>query len=142
VSDTLEVEPSSISLTILQEDVRTVGGDRILEDLLGTDQLSDLEDEGVPEPLPKRTKPGWTATTEYRWEKRTFSSKDLPLFHEPNSEMVVDKELLDTIRDLSNKCAIAKFENSHNISSEEIYIFFGILVISGYNTNTDYILYV
>jgi hypothetical protein len=29
--------------------------------------------------MPKRTKPGRTARTEYRWEKRTFSSKDLPL---------------------------------------------------------------
>jgi hypothetical protein len=44
----------------------------ILEDLLGTDELPDLEDEGVPEPVPKRTKPGRTARTDYRWEKRTF----------------------------------------------------------------------
>jgi Transposase IS4 len=48
------------------EEVRTVGRDRILEDLLGTDELPDLEDEGVPEPVPKRTKPGRTARTEYR----------------------------------------------------------------------------
>jgi hypothetical protein len=57
---------------------------------------------------------GRTARTDYRWEKRTFPSKDFPFFSEPNYtqyrglppkglyKMIVDKELLDTIRDLSN----------------------------------------
>lgn len=130
-----------------------MGGDRILEDLLGTDELPDLEDEGVPVPTPKRTKPSRTVRTEYRWEKRTFSSKDLPIFPEPNYtkfkglspkglyEMIVDKELLDTVRDLSNQYAMAKFGTSYNISSEEINVFFGILLLSGYNTVTDYTMY-
>jgi hypothetical protein len=56
--------------------------------------------------------------------------------------MIVDKELLDTIRDLFNQYTMAKFGTSYNISTEEIYIFFGILLLSGYDTVTDYILYV
>jgi hypothetical protein len=54
--------------------------------------------------------------------------------------MIVDKELLDTIRDLSNQYAMAKFGTSYNISSEDIYIFFGILLLRVYNTVMDYIL--
>jgi hypothetical protein len=69
----------------------------------------------------------------------TFSSKDIPLFPEPNYtkyrglppkglyELTMDKELLDTIRDLSNQYTMAKFGTSYNISNEEINIFFGIL---------------
>jgi hypothetical protein len=56
-------------------------------------------------------------------------------------KMIVDKELLDTIRDLSNQYAMTKFGTSYNISSEEINIFFGILLPSGYNTVTDYTMY-
>jgi hypothetical protein len=95
----------------------------------------------VEEAVLQRTKPGRTARTEYRWEKITFSSKDLPLFPEPNCnkyrglppkglyEIIVDKELLDTIRDLSNQYAIAKFGTSYY--KEEINIFFGSLLLSG-----------
>jgi Transposase IS4 len=57
------------------------------------------------------------------------------------NEMIVDKELLDTIRDLSNQYAMAQFRTSYNISREEINIFFGILLLSGYNTTTDYPMY-
>jgi hypothetical protein len=45
--------------------------------------------------------------------------------------MIVDKELLDTIRDISNQYIIAKFGTSYNISSSEINIFFCILLLSG-----------
>jgi hypothetical protein len=41
--------------------------------------------------------------------------------------MIMDKELLDTIRDLSNQYDMAKFGTSYNISNKEINIFFGIL---------------
>jgi hypothetical protein len=45
--------------------------------------------------------------------------------------MIVDKELLDTIRDLYNQYTMIKFGTSYNISSKEINIFFGILLLSG-----------
>jgi hypothetical protein len=45
--------------------------------------------------------------------------------------MIVDKELLDTIRDLSNQYTMTKFGTSYNISSKKINIFFGILLLSG-----------
>jgi hypothetical protein len=53
----------------------------------------------------------------------------------------IDQELLATVRDLSNQYGMAKFGTNYNITSEEINIFFSILLLSGYNPVTDYDLY-
>jgi hypothetical protein len=49
-------------------------------------------------------------------------SQTTPSTEDCLSEMIMDKELLDTIRDLSNQYAMAKFGTSYKIN-----IFFGIL---------------
>ncbi len=158
VSDTEEGQSAQISRTILQAhvaEVRTVQGDVVLEDLLGQPELPDLESESEPEPAPKRTKTARTTRTEFKWEESTisFRSRALTIFPQPNYTMykslppkglydkIVDKELLDCVRDLSNQYAMAKFGTSYNIMSEEINIFFAILLLSGYNPVADYDLY-
>jgi hypothetical protein len=161
VSDTEEGQSAQISRTILQAhvaEVRTVQGDVVLEDLLGQPELPDLESEPEPEPepAPKRTKTARTTRTEFKWEEstRSFRSKAPTIFPQPNYTMykslppkglyekIVDQELLDCVRDLSNQYAMAKFGTSYNITSEEINVFFAILLLSGYNPVTDYDLYV
>jgi hypothetical protein len=160
VSDTEEGQSAQISRTILQAhvaEVRTVQGDVVLEDLLGQPELPDLESEPEPEPepAPKRTKTARTTRTEFKWEEstRSFRSKAPTIFPQPNYTMykslppkglyekIVDQELLDCVRDLSNQYAMAKFGTSYNITSEEINVFFAILLLSGYNPVTDYDLY-
>jgi hypothetical protein len=49
--------------------------------------------------------------------------------------------LLDKVRDLSNQYAMEQFGTSYSITSEEINIFFAILLLNGYHPITDYDLY-
>ena len=54
------------------EEVRTVSGERVLEDLLEAEELPDLEAEGeaAPGPAPKKAKPVRTATRSARQSAR------------------------------------------------------------------------
>jgi hypothetical protein len=166
VSDTEEGDAVKISRTILQAEVaevRTGLGDIVLEDLLGQqpddrglpdelpDELPDLEPEAMT--APKRIKRA--VRNEYYWEDRSrnIASKDPAIFPEPNYtvfrglspkglyDLFFTSELLDRVAELSNQYAMSKFGLSSNISGEEINIFIGILLLSGYNPVTDYEMY-
>jgi hypothetical protein len=166
VSDTEEGDAVKISWTILQAEVaevRTGLGDIVLEDLLGQqpddhglpdelpDELPDLEAETMT--APKRIKRA--VRNEYYWEdwSRNIASKDPAIFPEPNYtvfrglspkglyDLFFTSELLDRVAELSNQYAMSKFGLSSSISGEEINIFIGILLLSGYNLVTDYEMY-
>jgi hypothetical protein len=166
VSDIEEGDAVKISQTILQAEVaevRTGLGDIVPEDLLGQqpddhglpdefpDELPDLEAEATT--APKRIKRA--VRNEYYWEDRSrnIASKDPAIFPEPNYtvfrglspkglyDLFFTSELLDRVAELSNQYAMSKFSLSSNISGEEINIFIGILLLSGYNPVTDYEMY-
>ena len=133
-------------------EVRDFLGALVLEDVLGGPEA---EAEVEAEPPPRKKKTVIPARTDWKWEEgsRTFSSKDLPIFPEPNYtqykglspkglyEQIINTELLDKVRDLSNHYAMANFGTAYNITSEEIKVFFAIMLPSGYNPITDYDLY-
>ena len=127
-------------------------GDLILEDIVGEPEPVPV---AGPSNEPKKRKIAAPARKEYKWKKdnTNIKSKNLPVFPEPNYmyykglppkglfELFITREFLDEVRDLSNKYALQKFGTSYNITSEEINIFFAILLLSGYNPITDYDLY-
>jgi len=131
-----------------------VVGDLILDDIVGEPEPEPVPVAG-PSNEPKKRKIAAPARKEYKWKKdnTNIKSKNLPVFPEPNYmyykglppkglfELFITREFLDEVRDLSNKYALQKFGTSYNITSEEINIFFAILLLSGYNPITDYDLY-
>jgi hypothetical protein len=56
-------------------------------------------------------------------------------------EKFIDLELLDSVAKLSNEYAMTKFGVSYDITSEDVNLYFAILLLSGYNRNIDYDLY-
>jgi hypothetical protein len=140
-------------------EVRTTYGDQVLEDILAQPELPELEaieedqQEDVSGPDPKKKKVTRTARTEFLWERRDFASKSPPIFPEANYstfrglspkglyEQFIDRELLDNVARLSNEYAMAKFGVSYDVTSEEVNVYFAILLLSGYNRNVDYDLY-
>jgi len=140
-----------------------VEGEVILADLVG-ELEPEPEPEAAPEAAPeaepeaepsKRRRIVKQAPKEYKWRKgnKYVASKHLPIFPEPIFmdykglppkglyELFITSEFLDKVRDLSNEYALSKFGESYNLTSQEINIYFAILLLSGYNPITDYDLY-
>ncbi len=125
----------------------------MLEDLLAQPELPDLDEPELAVPVPKRKKDSRVTRTEFQWEARPFQSKSPPIFPEPNFtgfrglppkglyEKFIDQELLDSVAKLSNEYAMTKFGVSYDITSEDVNLYFAILLLSGYNRNIDYNLY-
>jgi hypothetical protein len=137
--------------------VRTGLGDVVLEDLLAQPELPDIEFEALPEPeaMPEPKRARRTTRSEFLWEqeRRNIVSKDPAIFPEPNYskfrglspkglyDLIITSELLESVAELSNQYAFAKFGICYNITGQEINIFFSVLLLSGYNPVTDSELY-
>lgn len=111
----------------------------------------------VPEPAVPEPECRWkTDRNEWEWEEetRSFNSRGQTIFPEASFtrfknlapvelfDLFVDTDILNLIATKSNQYAMDKggIDNS-NISAENIRVFFGILILSGYNKVTDYKLY-
>lgn len=126
-------------------DVKTVGGeDAGLVDLFWPEEEEELE------PPAKKVR-----RDTYKWQKKAtpFRSKVLGVFPEQNYlnmrnlcpskmfSLVFDDELFTVIAQKSNEYALKEYHLEPAITPNEIKIFFAILLLSGYNHVTDYLLY-
>jgi Transposase IS4 len=126
-------------------EVRTAEGDLVLQEVL---------DQGVQK-IQQPAKQRKVTRTDFQWNKqrKSVASKMLPIFPEPNYvnfvglspkglyDLFITKELLDSVRDFSNEYAHSKFGKNYDIKSEEIEVFFAILLLSGFCSVTNLHLY-
>jgi Transposase IS4 len=96
-----------------------------------------------------------TNRSEWEWEAeaRSFKSKGEGIFPAPNFtrfknlapvdlfDLFVDRDILSLIATKTNEYALNKGGGEHKISSDNIRVFFGILILSGYNKVTNFRLY-
>jgi hypothetical protein len=137
-------------------EVITDGSIESLEQYLDIDELPDPEAEPAPNDNPEPAESRWkTDRKEWEWEEeaRSFTSKGKVLFPEANYtqfkemspsdlfDLFLDKDILELIAIRSCEYAMAQHGMAVSISSDDIRVFFAILILSGYNKVTDYKLY-
>ena len=131
-------------------DIRTLNGGEIMK----VNQVLDTESEDFSdidknfEPISKKPR------SEYVWQTECTSknSRSVPVFPEQNFErfknlsprelfgMIIHQEVLSYIAEKSNNYGVKKMGSPPNITENDIKIFFGILLLSGYNSPTNYTL--
>ena len=144
-------------LTAPVTEVRVLAGSQQPVDCLpvfGEGKLVDGDNEGEDNEREEEA-PVKKFRDQWVWKKQltSFKSKLDPPFPEPNYtrfstlapceifDLFFDQDVLSLIADKCNEYAMAQFGMSPNITSQEIKIYFGVILLSGYTFPTDIRLY-